>query len=153
MSFVLTAPEFMVDAAGDLANIGSAVTAANGAAALSTTGILGAGADEVSGAIAALFGTYGHEFQSISAQAAVFHDQFVQTLTAGAASYAQTEAANVEQNLLNVVNAPTEALLGRPLIGNGANAAAPGQAGGAGGLLYGNGGNGYSSTIRGCGRH
>jgi hypothetical protein len=54
MSFVFATPESMVDAAADLANIGSAVTAANVAAAVSTTGILTAGADEVSGAITAL---------------------------------------------------------------------------------------------------
>src|ERR1700690_1623322 len=40
-------------------------------------------------------------------------------------------------------NAPTQALLGRPIIGNGANGAAgTGQAGGAGGILWGNGGHG-----------
>ncbi len=39
------------------------------------------------------------------------------------------------------MNTPTQLLLGRPLIGNGANGApGTGQAGGAGGLLYGNGG-------------
>jgi hypothetical protein len=44
-----------------------------------------------------------------------------------------TEAANAEQNLLNAVNVPTQAMLGRPLIGNGANASTPGANGGAGG--------------------
>jgi DprA winged helix domain len=44
-------------------------------------------------------------------------------------------------------NAPTQALLGRPIIGNGANGAAgTGQAGGAGGILWGNGGNGGSGA-------
>jgi hypothetical protein len=47
---------FVSAAAGDLTNIGSAVSAANAAAAASTTGLLAAGADEVSEAIAALFG-------------------------------------------------------------------------------------------------
>ena len=51
----------------------------------------------------------------------MFHDHFVRTLDAAAGSYASTEAANVQQGLLNLVNAPTEALLGRPLIGNGAD--------------------------------
>jgi hypothetical protein len=37
--------------------------------------------------------------------------------------------------MLNAVNKPTEALVGRPLIGNGANGA-PGV-GGTGGLLFG----------------
>ena len=40
------------------------------------------------------------------------------------------------------VNAPTLALFGCPLIGNGANAVVPGANGGAGGILIGNGGNG-----------
>ncbi|WP_140032002.1 PE domain-containing protein, partial [Mycobacterium tuberculosis] len=72
-----------------------------------------------------------------------FHDQFVRALAAGAGAYAGAEAANVEQQLLNAINAPTLALLGRPLIGNGADGSpGTGQAGGPGGILYGNGGNG-----------
>ena len=55
MSFVVTAPEFVVNAAGDLANIGSAITAANGAAAAPTTAVAAAAGDEVSVAIASLF--------------------------------------------------------------------------------------------------
>jgi hypothetical protein len=51
------------------------------------------------------------------------------------------------QDVLGVVNAPTEALLGRPLIGNGANGApGTGQAGGPGGILFGNGGAGGSGA-------
>jgi len=60
--------------------------------------------------------------------------------------YAAAEAANAsplqtfEQGLLGVINAPTDALFGRPLIGNGADGVAgSGQAGGAGGFLIGNG--------------
>ncbi len=77
-----------------------------------------------------------------------FHDQFVAALTAGGGLYSSAEAAAATplQDLLNVVNAPTQALLGRPLIGDGADGTAPGQAGGAGGLLYGNGGNGAAGT-------
>ena len=41
----------------------------------------------------------------------------------------------VEQAALKVVNAPTEMLMGRLLIGNGANATTPGAAGAPGGLL------------------
>ncbi len=36
MSFVFTAPEFVVNAAGDLANIGSTITAANGVVAIAS---------------------------------------------------------------------------------------------------------------------
>ncbi|BBX96233.1 hypothetical protein MLAC_15270 [Mycobacterium lacus] len=69
-------------------------------------------------------------------------------MAAGAGWYASAEAANasllqsVEHQALALVNAPTETLLGRPLIGNGANATTPGGRGADGGLLYGSGGNG-----------
>jgi len=94
MSFVAAAPEIMTSAAKDLADIGSALTAANRAAVTQTTGVLSAAEDEVSAAIAALFSAHGQGFQALSAQAAAFHDQFVQALTAGAGSYVGAEAAN-----------------------------------------------------------
>ena len=71
MSFVMVGPEALAAAASDLTNLGSTLGAANAAAAAQTTGLLAAGADEVSGAIAALFGAYGQGYQSLSAQAAV----------------------------------------------------------------------------------
>lgn len=120
MSFVIAVPEFLSAAATDLANLGSTISAANAAASIPTTGVLAAGADDVSAAIAALFGAHAQAYQTISAQAATFHAQFVQTLSAGAGAYANAEAANVQQSLLNAINAPTQALLGRPLIGDGA---------------------------------
>ncbi|WP_136624933.1 PE family protein, partial [Mycobacterium attenuatum] len=151
MSYLIAAPEMVTAAASDLANIGSTLGVANAAAALPTMSVLAAGADEVSAAIAALFGAHAQAYQTLSSQAAAFHDQFVRALTAGAGSYAAAEAANVAplQALLGVVNAPTEALLGRPLIGNGADGTASSPNGGAGGLLYGNGGNGYNQTAAG----
>lgn len=142
MSFVLIAPEFVTAAAGDLTNLGSSISAANASAASATTQVLAAGADEVSARIAALFGGFGLEYQAISAQVAAYHQRFVQALSTGAGAYASAEAAAAEQIVLGVINAPTQALLGRPLIGDGANATTPGGAGGAGGLLFGNGGNG-----------
>ncbi|ETZ98152.1 PE family protein [Mycobacterium kansasii 824] len=98
--------------------------------------MLAAGADEVSAAIAAMFTAHGQAYQAISAQAEAFHNQFVQTVAANAAAYASTEVANVEQTLLNAVNAPSQALTGRALIGNGVNGTSPGQAGGNGGWLW-----------------
>ncbi len=142
MSFVLIAPEFVTAAAGDLTNLGSSISAANASAASATTQVLAAGADEVSARIAALFGGFGLEYQAISAQVAAYHQRFVQALSTGAGAYASAEAAAAEQIVLGVINAPTQALLGRPLIGDGANATTPGGAGGAGGLLFGNGGDG-----------
>ncbi|WP_415823672.1 PE family protein, partial [Mycobacterium basiliense] len=143
MSFVVTVPEMVTAAATDLANIGSTMSAANAAMAIPTTGILAAGADEVSAAIAALFGAHAQAYQALSAQAAMFHEQFVRAMSAGAGAYASAEAANASpmQTVLDGVNGQTMAIFGRPLIGDGANGA-PGQAGGDGGLLFGNGGNG-----------
>ncbi len=71
-------------------------------------------------AISALFGSHAQGYQTLSAQLAAYHNQFVRALNAGAGSYASAEAANVQQTLLNAINAPTQTLLGRPLIGNGA---------------------------------
>ncbi|WP_459797455.1 PE family protein, partial [Mycobacterium riyadhense] len=143
MTFVIAMPEAMVAAASDLAGIGSMINAANAAASPLTIGVLAAGSDEVSTQIAALFGAHAQEYQALSAKAAAFHTQFLQALTAGARSYASAEAAAasplqvVEQSVLGAVNAPTQALLGRPLIGNGADGTAASPNGGAGGLLYG----------------
>ncbi|MCV7125753.1 PE family protein, partial [Mycobacterium lacus] len=144
MSFVIATPDMLAAASSDLAAIGSAIGAANTAAAVPTTRLLAAAADEVSAAVAALFGTHAQEYQAVSAQAAAFHDQFARGVTTAGVWYASAEAANASplQTVLDAVNAPTQTLLGRPLIGNGADGSAPGQAGGAGGLLYGNGGNG-----------
>jgi hypothetical protein len=55
MSFVFTVPEMVTAAASDLASIGSTLNSASSAAAAPTTGLLAAGADEVSAAIASLF--------------------------------------------------------------------------------------------------
>ncbi|QUR66264.1 PE domain-containing protein [Mycobacterium spongiae] len=94
MSFVIAAPEALVAVASDLAGIGSMINAANTAAAAPTTAVAPAGSDEVSAAIAALFGQYAQAHQATCAQAAGFHEQFVKTLTAGAGSYASAEATN-----------------------------------------------------------
>ncbi|MCV7124213.1 PE family protein, partial [Mycobacterium lacus] len=155
MSFMVAQPQMLSATATDLASIGSAIRAANAAAAAPTTAILAAAEDEVSAAVAAVFGAHAQGYQAVCTDAAAFHDQFVRALTAGAGAYVTAEAANVsplqvlEQNVLGLINAPTQTLLGRPLIGNGANATMPGQPGGPGGLLYGNGGNGYNSTTPG----
>jgi PE family len=152
VSLLLVAPELLESAAADSENIGSAVNAAHLAAAVPTTGLVAAGADEVSAAVATLFAGYGQEFHALSAQASTFHQQFVQALSAGAGSYLAAEAANAsplqtaEGDLPAGSNATTETLLGRPVIGNGTNGTAASPNGGPGGLLYGTGGAGYSET-------
>lgn len=112
MSYVITSPEFMTSAAEDLAGIRATLGEATAAAAAPTTGVAAAAADDVSAAIAKVFGSYGQEFQAVSGQATVFHDQFVNVLRGGAAAYVSTELANAEQALSNVVSAPATALQG-----------------------------------------
>ena len=145
MSFVNVVPDAVGTAATQLATLGNAINQARSAAAPATTTLTAAAEDEVSTAVAALFSDHAQQFQALGAQAASLHDRFVQAMTGGAESYALTEAASTNplQQLFAVINAPTEVLLGRPLIGNGANAApGSGQKGGDGGLLLGNGGAG-----------
>ncbi|WP_373196966.1 PE family protein, partial [Mycobacterium marinum] len=149
MSFVVVSPEVLAVAGRDLASIGSAISQANVAAAAPTMGALAAGADEVSAAVAAVFSGHAQAYQALGAQVAAFHDQLVTALDAAAGKYASAEVANASplQAVLDVVNAPAQALLGRPLIGNGDDGVAgTGQSGGDGGILYGNGGDGGSGA-------
>lgn len=94
MSFVTTQPEVLAAAAGNLQGIGSAVSAGNAAAAPPTTGLIPAAADEVSALTAAQFAAHAQMYQTIGAQAAAIHEQFVAALNSSAGSYAATEAAN-----------------------------------------------------------
>ncbi|SPM31616.1 PE-PGRS family protein [Mycobacterium terramassiliense] len=149
MSYVIAAPDVIAAATTDLANIGSTIRAATAAAAPPTTGVAAAAADEVSAAVAELFGSHAQAYQAISAQATAFHGQFLALLKAGAGQYAVAETS-ISRDLLSTVNAPTQALVGRPLVGNGADGVAGGtlaQAnGGAGGILFGNGGAGATDA-------
>ena len=92
--FVTTHPEMLSSAAGDLAGIGSAMAAANDAAAGPTGGVVPAAADEVSALTATQFAVHAQMYQAVSAQAEAIHQLFVSTLGTSAASYAATEAAN-----------------------------------------------------------
>ena len=127
MAFLVAVPEPLTAAAQDLESLGSTLNSAHAVAALPTTSVLAAAADEVSAEIAAAFGAHGQAYQALSAQAASFHQQFVRLLSGGATQYALTEATNanplqtLEQDVLGAINAPSQALTGRPLIGNGAN--------------------------------
>jgi hypothetical protein len=77
VSFLFTQPQLLTEAATNLSGIGSSLTAANSAAALPTTGVMAAGADEVSAAMAGVFGAHARQYQAMSAQAANLHEQFV----------------------------------------------------------------------------
>jgi hypothetical protein len=119
-------PDIVAAAAPHLSNIGAAISDANAAAVASTTELVPAAEDEISAAVGGLFGTYAQEYHALVAQAAAFHDRFAQAVSASAGSYVAAESNNAgallrtaQQDLLGAVNAPTEALLGRPLIGTG----------------------------------
>ncbi len=94
MSFVSTQPEMLAFAAGNLQGIGTAVVAGNTAAAVPTTGVVPAAADEVSALTAAQFVAHAQMYQAIGAQATAIHELFVNALGTSAGSYAATEAAN-----------------------------------------------------------
>lgn len=94
MSFVTTQPEMLSAAAGNLQAIGAGLTAQNQAAAVPTTTVLPAAADEVSALTAAQFAAHAQLYQAVSAQASAIHQMFVSTLGVSAGSYAATEAAN-----------------------------------------------------------
>jgi uncharacterized membrane protein YfcA len=151
-SLVNVVPEELASASEQLSGIGSAIKSATSAAAPSTTSVVAAAQDEVSAAMAKLFGSYGQEFQSLSAQGSAFHGQFVQLLSSAQGAYTAAEAANASplQAVMQTAQAmdpfsPVQLLTGRPLFGMGANGVdGTGQAGGNGGWIIGNGGNGGS---------
>ncbi len=95
MSFVSALPEELSAAAADLRGIGTAVAAENAAAAMPTTGVVPAAADEVSALTAAQFAMHARMYQAISRRAAEVYENFVDTLQTSAESYAATDAANV----------------------------------------------------------
>jgi PE family len=97
MSFVVATPDLVQSAAQDLAGIRSSLAEAAASAAGPTTGIATAAQDEVSVAIASMFGNFGQEFQALTAQAQAFHQQFVSLMNAGAGAYASAEAATAAQ--------------------------------------------------------
>lgn len=109
MSLVIAAPQWIQSAAQDLASIHSVLTEASAAAASSTATIAPAAADEVSSAIAALFGNFGREYQRLNTLAEAFHAEFVNVLKSSAVAYLSTEAANA-----SAVSLPAEPIPGLP---------------------------------------
>jgi hypothetical protein len=92
--YVVAAPDFLVAAAEDLAATGSAVRAANTAAAYSITSMLAAAQDEVSTAVAALFGAFVREYQAVAEHTSRYQEGLVLRLTAGANTCLTAEIAN-----------------------------------------------------------
>ncbi len=95
MAYVLTQPQFMASAAADMSAIGSTINEATAAAAGRTTSVAAAAADEISAAVTTLFNRYARDWQAVIGQAAAFHSEFAQALTAGANAYANAEAAGL----------------------------------------------------------
>jgi hypothetical protein len=122
MSFVIAAPAAVGAAASHLADIGSTISAANILASMPTTTVVAAAGDQVSAAVAALFSGHAQGYQALGAQAATFHQEFVEALTSGASAYAAADTASASpmQQLLNTDAAPMEA----PTAGNSTNGAA-----------------------------
>jgi hypothetical protein len=112
VSLLVVTPELLTSAATDLDGIHSTLNAAYLAAAVPTTGLAAAAADEVSEAVAALFARYGKEFQALSARASAVGQQFAQALNSAAGSYATGEARSVsllrqvQNDVLGAVNVP-----------------------------------------------
>jgi hypothetical protein len=121
MEHVITAPEVLASTATNVEKIGSEISAANAGAAGPTTGLVAAAEDEVSAAIAKLFGGYGQQYQAVLTQATAFHSEFAQALAAAGNAYAHAEAANAAaaSNALSALNAPIQTLLGRTPFGIG----------------------------------
>jgi PE family len=118
MSFMIATPDLVQGAAQDLAGIRSSLAEATATAAGPTTGVAAAAQDEVSVAMASLFGGVGQEFQALSAQAQAFHAEFVNLMNAGAQAYVAAEGA-AGQTLMSGAAAPAQVLLGGSVIGGG----------------------------------
>lgn len=93
MSVVVAELGAIASAASDLTRIGAAIRSADAAALLPTTQIAAAAADEVSEAIAGLFGVFAHDYQGLSTQAAGWYDRVVRVLDSATQAYADTELA------------------------------------------------------------
>ena len=106
MTDLLTEPQALASVATNIEELGSTITAANAAAASTISGLAPAAGDEVSEAIAKLFGAYGREYQAVAGLANAFHHEFTAALAAAGSNYAAAETG-------------AQALLaGSPLTGN-----------------------------------
>lgn len=154
MSYLIVTPDLFTTAVAEAAGIGSSISAANLAAWAPTNRLAAAAADEVSTAVASLFSGHAQEYQALSKQVTAFQEEFVRMLSAAGGAYAAAEVVNagplqpLVDEVIGAINAPTNLFLGRPLIGNGYDGTpGTGQAGGDGGILWGNGGAGGSAGM------
>ncbi|TDK88090.1 PE family protein, partial [Mycobacterium paragordonae] len=145
MSFVIAVPEFVEAAAEQLAGIGSSLGEITSSAAGATTALAPAAADEVSTAIARLFGTLGSDYQAVSAQAAAYHEEFVAALSRGATAYAAAEAVNISA-LFNLNNIVANIEIGLGNIAAGFQGGLSGSLPGLGGSISGSGSLGLNAA-------
>ncbi|MDT5066610.1 MAG: hypothetical protein QOK02_2765, partial [Mycobacterium sp.] len=148
MSFVIS-PEWVQAAAQDLEGLRSALLEASDSTAAVITKIAPAAADEISAAVAAMFGGWGDEFQVISAQTQAFHADFVKTLNSSVGAYLNAETAIVGQFLAGGAPAAAAALPAASILDG--LLAPGGLLGGSGGLLGGVGAFGPGGLLGGLG--
>ncbi|OBK14155.1 PE family protein [Mycobacterium asiaticum] len=119
MTQLLVDPQIVSTVTANIDRIGSTIRAASAAAAAPTSGLVAAAADEVSAAIANLFGTHGQEFQAVVNQVEAYHGQFQQNLAAAANAYVQTETAAVNslRSALGLSAVPVSAAPALPYTG------------------------------------
>ncbi len=108
MSSVLATPEVVRAGAQELASVRSSLNGITAAVSDATSGIVPAAQDEVSIAIASLFGNLGREFQAVHAKAEAFHAQFVKLIDVSAGAYASAEIATVRDFLLGERSVDTQ---------------------------------------------
>ncbi|OMC16107.1 PPE family protein, SVP subgroup [Mycobacterium colombiense] len=144
MSFLTTQTEEMLAAEQLLSGINTNLAAQNAGAASATTVIAPAAADPVSAQQAAIFSTYGTQYQSIAAQAQAQLEQYASTLGVSSNAYGDTEAVNASQAVLSNAASPLAAAASTPsntpldylswLLGSTGNGTNPNMLGGIFGL-------------------
>jgi hypothetical protein len=93
---VQVVPQGLTSAAEDVGMIGAALEEANALAVLRTSGILPAGADEVSAAITPLFIDQSRIYRELVAQGRAFEQRFMQLLAEAGVAYTETEQAAMQ---------------------------------------------------------
>jgi hypothetical protein len=94
MPDVLVVPGAIEAAATDVSAVGSTLNAAHLSAAIPTSAVIPAAADEVSTSIANLFSQHAANYQALAGKAETYLGQFVQHLKTSASSFSAAEAAN-----------------------------------------------------------
>lgn len=97
MSLLNVVPDAVTAASESLQTVGSSLRSVSAAVAGQTTAIAPPGADEISSAIAGIFGSHGEQFQALNSRALAFQAEFTKLLNGGAAQYASAEIANAQQ--------------------------------------------------------